>query len=91
MGDTSPLGKKNLFNTSGLSLPPFIRSIAHALIRDHGMQKGRAIATAISQCKRWSAGGENVDPKTRAKAAAALAQWESSKLKARATPNKGEK
>jgi hypothetical protein len=56
-------------------LPAFIRAIAHALIR-HGADESRAIATAVASCKRWAAGGGKVTAKTRAKAAAAVAEWE---------------
>lgn len=88
MGSQAPLGKKNLFDTPGTHLPGFVREIARALMRDHGMSKSRAIATAINRVKKWASGGEGVSAETRAKAAAAVAQWESAKGKARSTPNK---
>lgn len=43
------------------------------------MTISHAIATAINQVKKWAAGGEDVTPATRAKAARALAQWEKMK------------
>ena len=88
MGSQAPLGKKDLFNTPGVELPGYIREIARALMRD-GKTKSNAIQIAIGVCKNWAAGkGKGVNPDTRAKAAAAIAQWEKAKATARATPNK---
>jgi HK97 family phage prohead protease len=67
-----------------MQLPAFIQRIANDLIHERGMPESEAIATAISQCKRWAAGGENVKPETRAKAAAAIAEWEALKAKSKA-------
>lgn len=64
----------------GGGLPHYIQHIAHDLVDQRGMDESRAIATAIAICKRWAAGGKNVSADTRAKAAAAIAEWE--KLKA---------
>ena len=50
-------------------------------VQSRGMPESEAIATAISLCKKWAAGGKDVKPDTRAKAAAAVAEWE--RLKAR--------
>src|SRR5206468_9389781 len=79
--DTTPVGKpggrQNWVDKAG-GLPAFIRAIAHALVR-HGATEERAIATAIAACKRWAAGGGKVSAKTRAKAAAAVAEWERKK------------
>ena len=60
-------------------LPPYIKQIAEDLHTERGMTTGRAIATAINQVKRWARGGGDVKPDTRAKAVAALAQWEAMK------------
>ena len=79
--DWSP--KKNWVENEG-GLPKYIEDIALALIRDHGMTRERAIATAISRVKRWAAGGGDVKADTRAKAAKAVAQWEALKAKAKA-------
>ena len=76
--DWSP--KKNWVENAG-GLPKYIEDIALALIRDHGMDRSRAIATAVSRVKKWAAGGGDVNADTKAKAAAAVAQWE--KLKAK--------
>lgn len=86
--DTGPLGtgKNWVTKTDPVAgVGPFIRAIAHALIRN-GHPEGEAIAIAIGTCKRWAAGGGKVTPKTRAKAGAAIAEWEA--LKA---ANKGRK
>ena len=45
------------------------------------MDMSRAIATAISRCKVWAAGGDGVKPDTQAKAAKAIAEWEALKAK----------
>lgn len=82
-----PLGKPGgpgLFHHKGMQLPAFIQHIAQDLIRERAMPESEAIATAISQCKKWAAGGKNVHPDTRAKAAAAIAEWERLKATAHA-------
>lgn len=80
-----PLGKPGgpgLFHHKGMQLPAYIQHIANDLMQERGMPESVAIATAISQCKKWAASGGNVHPDTRAKAAAAIAEWE--RLKAQA-------
>ena len=79
--DRSP--RKNWVEKTG-KLPRYIEDIALALERGGMKPLSRAIATAISQVKRWARGGENVKPDTRAKAAKALAQWTALKLKNKA-------
>jgi SPP1 gp7 family putative phage head morphogenesis protein len=59
-------------------LPPMVRAIVRALERN-GHSESSAIAVAIGAVKRWAAGGGNVHPSTRARAAAAVAHWESIK------------
>jgi HK97 family phage portal protein len=77
--DTSPLGTgKNWVSGVG-GLPAFIRAIAHALIRS-GHGESEAIQLAVGVVKRWAAGGGDVTAKTRAKAAAAVAEWDAKKL-----------
>ena len=74
-----PLGKPGgpgLFHHKGLQLPAFVQHIARDLMESRGMAESEAIATAVAQCKKWAAGGEDVKPDTRAKAAAAIAEWE---------------
>jgi len=75
--DESP--KHNWVEDSG-GLPPYVRKLARGIMRS-GKTKSQAIAIAISQIKRWAAGGEDVDADTRAKAAKALAQWTALKAK----------
>jgi hypothetical protein len=77
--DTSPLGtstKPWIAKVGGL--PLYIRAIAQALQRK-GHSESSAIATAVATVKRWAAGGGNVSAETRARAAAAVAEWESKK------------
>lgn len=76
-----------MFKTPGLRLPGYIREIAHALIRS-GHSKSNAIQLAIGTAQRWARGEGKVSAKTRAKAAAAIAEWEAAKAAAHAKPNK---
>lgn len=76
--DRSP--KHNWVEDSG-GLPAYIQHIAKDLHEERGMTLSHAIAVAISRVKKWAAGGDNVKPDTRAKAAAALAEWEALKAK----------
>ena len=62
-------------------LPKYIRRVARDLM-EKGMPKARAIAVAISQIKKWAVTSK--DPKVKAKAAAAIAEWESKKARAHA-------
>jgi hypothetical protein len=84
--DVSPVGKpggrQNWVDKVG-GLPLYIRAIAHALIRT-GHDESRAIQLAIGAVQRWARGEDNVTAKTRAKAAAALAEWERKKAEAHA-------
>jgi len=70
-------GGPGLWHT-GKQLPAYlnIQHIANDLRSERGMSESVAIATAISMCKKWAAGGKDVHPDTRAKAAAAIAEWE---------------
>lgn len=61
-------------------LPPYVRKLARA-IEKHGHTLSSAISIAIGRCKAWSSGQGKVTAKTRAKAAAAVAQWEALKAK----------
>jgi len=82
-------GKNNwIEKTSDNGLPDYISRIAKHIM-ESGKSRSVAIASAISQVKKWAAGGEDVHPDTRAKAAAALAEWE--KLKAANKARKGKK
>lgn len=75
-------GKQNWVDRAG-GLPSYIERIAKHLHYERGMSVGRAIATAVSQCRKWAAGGENVTTSTRAKAAKAIAQWEAKKKRSK--------
>lgn len=75
--------EKSNWVEAGGGLPSYIRRIAEHL-HGQGHTVSQAIAIAVSQVKKWAAGGENVKPDTRAKAAAALAAWEGVKAKAKA-------
>ena len=62
-------------------LPNYIEHIAHALMRDQGMDESRAIATAINAVKRWAKGdlhwgNGHVTPEVQQASQRALAEWE---------------
>jgi hypothetical protein len=76
--DTSPLGMGKNWVTGVGGLPAFIRAIAHALLHA-GHSESQAIQMAVGVVKNWASGQGHVTPKTRAKAAAALAEWEAKK------------
>jgi len=77
---------QGLWHHKGLQLPAYIEHIANDLIDERGMTESEAIATAISRCKLWCAGGGGVTAETRAKACEAIAQWEALKTGADLTP-----
>lgn len=84
----SPGEKDNWIEKSGSGgkggqLPEYICRIARAIMRS-GKTRSQAISIAVSRVKKWSAGGDNVNADTRAKAAKAVAQWESMKAKNKA-------
>lgn len=81
--ERSPGKDDNWVERNG-GLPKYIEEIADSLHRKRGMTISRAIATAVSQVKRWASGLGDVNPDTRAKAAKALAQWEALKAKNKA-------
>lgn len=84
----NPLGHEGLWHTPDRhvaymqQLPAYIQSIARALLRDHSMSEGQAIATAINAVKRWARGDlhwgdRRIHPEVVAAARRALAEWES--------------
>jgi hypothetical protein len=81
--DTSPLGDGKNWVTGVGGLPLKVRAVAHALMRDRGMDKSHAIAVAISQNKKWI-GAKNTKPKTKAVSAMTIAEWERKKAEAHA-------
>ena len=85
-GNPGPIGtpgnRENWVDQVG-GLPPYIREIAHALIRE-GHDDSAAIAMGVAAVKRWAVGGDDVEPDTRTKALAALAEWEAKKAAAHA-------
>ncbi len=86
---TAPGDSDNWLEQIGEELDPFIRAVAHALMRERGKSRSDAIRIAIGRMETWAAGGGDVTAKTRAKAAKAVAWWEKAKAKANATPNEG--
>lgn len=81
--DRSPLGTGKNWVTKVGGLPGYIREIAHALIRA-GHPESESIQIAIGRCQAWARGQGNVSAATRAKAAAAIAEWEAKKGASRA-------
>jgi len=86
-------GKADNWVEKAGGLPPYIERIAKHLHSDKGMTISHAIATAVNTVKRWCQGGtvsktsgpeksQGVTPQTKAKACAAVAQWNAKKAKA---------
>jgi hypothetical protein len=75
----TPGGKQNWVDKVG-GLPRYVRKIARELMKRHGYTMSRAIATAISRIKHWAVVSK--DPKVKAKAVKAIAEWEAKKAKA---------
>ena len=81
-----PLGHEGLWHTPDRhvstmqQLPAYFQNTARALMRDEGMERKRAIATAINAVKEWAAGRAfggkvKVTPEVQAAARRALAEW----------------
>jgi hypothetical protein len=82
-------GKTNWVEQAG-GLPKYIERIAKHLHFEEGMPVGRAIATAVNIVKRMCATGDTnwpgmqqVNPKSRAEACKAVAEWEAKKAKSK--------
>lgn len=86
--DTSPLGTGKNWVTKVGGLPAYIRAVAHAF-RRQGLSESEAIQRAIGVVKNWAEGKGNVTAATRAKAAAAIAEWEAKKARAHAAASTG--
>lgn len=82
-----PLGTEGLWHTPSKKvperqqLPAYIQNIAHALMRDQGMKRSKAIAFAVNAVKRWARGElgwgkRKVTPEVQAAAKRTLAEWE---------------
>lgn len=69
-------------------LPNYICQVARGIARG-GRSLDSAIPIAIGTMKNWAAGNGDVSAAVRARAAAALAEWEEKRAKAKAMPNKG--
>lgn len=69
----------NWIEKIGGHLPPFIKRVAKHIMADSGYPQSRAIASAISQCKKGRLGPKGL---------AAAAQWEALKARAHAHSNK---
>ncbi len=76
--------RKNWIEIVNGDLPKFITDVALGIMKGTGYPRERAIPIAISRIKVWARGGGGVNADTVAKAAAALAAWESLKAKAAA-------
>ena len=85
--DTSEIGEGPNWVTRVQGLPHYIRAIAHALLRS-GHSEQDAIALAVGTVKRWASGGGKVTEATRARAAAAVKEWEEKRAEAHASHGK---
>lgn len=75
--------KHNWIEDAG-GLPEFMADVACALIRS-GHDETSAIKIAVGQIENWASGKGKVNAKTRAKAAAAVAEWEAKRAKSHAS------
>jgi hypothetical protein len=82
-----PLGHEGLWHTPDKhvpeqqQLPAYIQNTALALERDQGMERSRAIATAINAVKEWAQGRAfgghvKVTPEVQQAARRVLKEWE---------------
>lgn len=83
----TPGGKENWVEQEG-GLPQYICEVARSIMEKRGKDKSNAIQIAVGVIKRWAKGVGDVNADTRAKAVAAVAQWEKMKASAHARPNK---
>lgn len=75
---TTPIGLGPNWVTRVNGLPLYIRAIAQAQLRS-GKTEQEAIRLAVGIVRRWAHGAGKVTPATRARAAAALAEWDRKK------------
>lgn len=87
-------GKSNWVDAVG-GLPSYIERIAKHLHYEEGYEIGRSIAVAVNHAKRMCASGDTnlpgagpVNPKSRAEACKAVAEWEGKKAKAHSMSRK---
>lgn len=78
----SPRGPNNLWNKPGFKLPNYIEQVARGL-EQAGRSESEAISMAIGVVRRWATGGGNVTAEVRAASAAAIAEWEATKARAK--------
>jgi hypothetical protein len=77
-------GKNNWVEEDAVGgLPEYICRIARAIHRDGSHSVSQSIAIAVSRAKAWARGADGVTAATRAKAAKAVAEWESKKKAAK--------
>ncbi len=80
------LGPEGLWHTPSKKvpkkqqLPAYVQNTARALMRDHGLKRSRAIATAINAIKEWAQGHAfggkvKVTPQVQHAASRAMAEW----------------
>lgn len=78
---------KNWVEEEG-GLPEYICEVARSIHEKRGKSIQNAIQIAIGTIRRWAKGVGDVNADTRAKAAAAIAEWDKKRASARAKPNK---
>ena len=76
---------QGLWHHKDMQLPAYIQHIANDLMQQRGMSESQAVQMAVGICQRWAEGGGGVTPETRAKAAAAVAEWNALKAKSKAS------
>lgn len=77
-------GKQNWLDEVG-GLPEYICEVAKSIHEKRGKSISNAIQIAVGVVKRWAKGLGDVNPDTRAKAAAAVVAWEAKRARAKAS------
>jgi hypothetical protein len=89
---TKPIGTGKNWVTETGGLPMYIRRVANQLIHSRGIPKERAIPMAVGIVEKWCHEGEQswgehhgtINPKSRAEACAAVAEWEAKRAASKA-------
>lgn len=76
-------GKQNWVDRTG-GLPEYIDRVARHIHYTRGKSISRAIRIAVGTIRDWAAGRRGASPKTQAKAARAIAQWDANRARAKA-------
>lgn len=83
-----PIGKPGgpgLWGMKGAQLPAFIQHVRNDLMESRGMPEAQATQMAIGICRDWAMGRRGANAETKAKAMAAMAEFDRLRAQAKAT------